>query len=160
MLLQFFLFSQKRNVSHLRTVGVSQPVLDFLLWHHLGPNYEERAHDLLQVYKQYFSNSVNGMNLAPLVEQYIWRTEIPLTRDLTEKNTLTPPVLNLVGIHSPFIEESVNFNGQLTPSKTNWIKVQEAAMVLEEQPGKVCQALRLFLQGQGFCLKLRNSNLC
>jgi hypothetical protein len=144
----------------LRTVGVSQPVLDFLLWHHLGPNYEERAHDLLQVYKQYFSNSVNGMNLAPLVEQYIWRTEIPLTRDLTEKNTLTPPVLNLVGIHSPFIEESVNFNGQLTPSKTNWIKVQEAAMVLEEQPGKVCQALRLFLQGQGFCLKLRNSNLC
>jgi len=144
----------------LRTVGVSQPVLDFLLWHHLGPNYEERAHDLLQVYKQYFSNSVNGMNLAPLVEQYIWRTEIPLTRDVTEKNTLTPPVLNLVGIHSPFIEESVNFNGQLTPSKTNWIKVQEAAMVLEEQPGKVCQALRLFLQGQGFCLKLRKSNLC
>ena len=82
---------------------ILQPVLDFLLWHHLGPNYEERAHDLLQVtafnhfiiktgmcaarnasscqvYKQYFSNSVNGMNLAPLVEQYIWRTEIPLTR--------------------------------------------------------------------------------
>merc|ERR1712226_1639106 len=87
------------------------------------------------------------------------RTEIPLTRDISEKNTLTPPVLNLVGIHSPFIEESVSFNGQLTPSKTNWIKVQEAAMVLEEQPGKVCQALRLFLQGQGFCLKLRNSNL-
>jgi hypothetical protein len=57
-------------------------VLDFLLWHHLGPNYEERAHDLLQVYKQYFSNSVNGMNLAPLVEQYIWRTEIPLTRSV------------------------------------------------------------------------------
>ena len=25
----------------------------------------------------------------------------------------------------------------LPPSKTNWIKVQEAAMVLEEQPGKV-----------------------
>ena len=80
--LQFCSYSlsfQKRNVSHLRTVGVSQvrlielsfvfslrkltfldvghnqtmiilqPVLDFLLWHHLGPNYEERAHDLLQV---------------------------------------------------------------------------------------------------------------
>ena len=28
---------------------IPQPVLDFLLWHHLGPNYEERAHDLLQV---------------------------------------------------------------------------------------------------------------
>jgi len=151
---------QKRNVSHLRTVGVSQVVLDYLLWHHLGQNYEERAHDLLQVYKHHFSTAVNGLNLAPLVEQYIWRTDVDLTRDGTEKNTLVPPVLNLVGIHSPFIDESVVFNGQLTPSKANWIKVQEAAMVLEEQPGKVCQAFRLFLQGQGFCLKLRKPNSC
>jgi hypothetical protein len=28
-------------------------------------------------------------------------------------------------------------------------------MVLEEQPEKVSEALRLFLQGQGFCLKIR-----
>jgi len=151
---------QKRNVSHLRTVGVSQPVLDYLLWHHLGQNYEERAHDLLQVYKQYFSNNVNGTNLAPLVEQYIWRSDIPLTRDAAYGVTLEPPVLNLVGIHSPFIEESVNFNGQLTPSKTNWIKIQDAAIVLEEQPGKVCQAFRLFLQGHGHCLKIRNKIAC
>merc|ERR1712059_89567 len=120
-----------------------------------GQDYDERAHDLLQVYKHYFSNSVNGPNLAPLVEQYIWRTDISLTRDLSEKNTLVPPVLNLVGIYSPHIDESVVFNGRLTPSKTNWIKIQDAAMVLEEQPGKVCQALRLFLQGQGYCLNIR-----
>ena len=77
------------------------------------------------------------MNLAPLVEQYIWRTDISLVRDFSEKATLQVPVLNLVGIHSPFIEESVNFNGSLTPSKSNWMKIQDAAMVLEEQPGKV-----------------------
>ena len=35
---------------------------------------------LLQVYKHYFSNTVNGLNLAPLVEQYIWRSDISLTR--------------------------------------------------------------------------------
>jgi hypothetical protein len=64
-------------------------------------------------------------------------------------------VLGQVGIHSEHIEESVVFNGRLTPSKTNWIKVQDAAMVLEEQPHKVCQAFRLFLQGQGYCLKIR-----
>lgn len=28
-------------------------------------------------------------------------------------------------------------------------------MVLEEQPEKVSEAFRLFLQGQGYCLKLR-----
>ena len=78
-------------------------------------------------------------------------------RDISEKNTLQPPVLNLVGIHSPHIEESVVFNGRLTPNKTNWIKIQDAAMVLEEQPHKVCQAFRLFLQGQGYCLKIRKN---
>ena len=133
---------QKRNVSHLRTSGVTEPVLDYLLWHHLGVQYSERAHDLLQVghlllcivynqlscfwqvYKHYFTHNVNAANLAPLVEQYIWRSDIPLTREVSEKKTLQPPVLNLVGIHSPHIEESVNFNGRLTPSKTNWIKVR------------------------------------
>jgi len=150
---------QKRNVSHLRTSGVTEPVLDYLLWHHLGVQYSERAHDLLQVYKHYFTHNVNAANLAPLVEQYIWRSDIPLTREVSEKKTLQPPVLNLVGIHSPHIEESVNFNGRLTPSKTNWIKVQDAAMVLEEQPHKVCQALRLFLQGQGYCLNIRKMSI-
>ena len=32
-------------------------------------------------------------------------------------------------------------------------------MVLEEQPHKVCQALRLFLQGQGFCLNIRKMSV-
>ena len=77
------------------------------------------------MYKDYF-NRLNATNLAPLVEQYIWRTDIPLTRDLTEKNTLQAPVLNLVGIHaaSAIIDETVTFNGRLTPTKTNWIKIQ------------------------------------
>jgi len=151
---------QKRNVSQLRTSGVTQAVVEYLLWHHLGQEYEERAHDLLQVYKHYFTNNVNAINLAPLVEQYIWRSDIPLTRDVADtSNTLQVPVLNLVGIHSPHIEDSVTFNGRLTPTKTNWIKIQDAAMVLEEQPGRVCQAFRLFLQGQGYCLKIRKMAL-
>ena len=32
-------------------------------------------------------------------------------------------------------------------------------MVLEETPDKVTQALRLFLQGQGFCLHIRKAAL-
>ena len=171
---------QKRNISHMRTQGVTQTVLDYLLWHHLGDDHAERAHDLLQVnnhyhelhhyhdyhltltlqvYKDYFCKSVNAANLAGLVEQYIWRTDITLTRDISEKNTLQAPVLNLVGIHSAsaIIDETVTFNGRLTPTKTNWMKIQEAAMILEETPDKVCQALRLFLQGQGYCLSIRKN---
>ena len=39
--------------THHDYISCAQPVLDFLLWHHLGPNYEERAHDLLQVKSQF-----------------------------------------------------------------------------------------------------------
>ena len=33
----------------MRTTGVTQTVLDYLLWHHLGDDFAERAHDILQV---------------------------------------------------------------------------------------------------------------
>ena len=61
---------QKRNVSHLRTTGITQTVQEYLLWHHLGDDYNDRAHDLLQVYKDYFAHNVNPLNLAGLVEQF------------------------------------------------------------------------------------------
>jgi len=147
---------QKRNVSHLRTSGVTQAVLDYLLWHHLGQDYTERAHDLINVYTHYFNGHVQPGNMAKLVEQYIWRSDIPMDRT---GSTLEMPVLNLVGIYSPHIEDSVTTNGKLAPAKTNWMKIQDAAMVLEEQPGKVVEAFRLFLQGQGYCLKIRKLSL-
>lgn len=65
------------------------------------------------------------------------------------------PVLNIVGAYSPFVEETVVLNGKLNPQNTSWIKVQDSAMVLEEQPGKVTEAFKLFLQGQGYCLNTR-----
>ena len=82
----------------------------------------------IQMCKTHFLNNVNASYLlAGLVEeQYIWRTDINLTRDITEKNTLSCPVLNLVGIHAAaaIIDETVTFNGRLTPTKANWIKIQ------------------------------------
>ena len=63
-----------------RTSGVTQAVLDYLLWHHLGPDYTERAHDLINVYTHYFNGHVQPANMAKLVEQFIWRSDIPLDR--------------------------------------------------------------------------------
>ncbi len=37
---------------------MTQPVLDYLLWHHLGADYTERAHDLVNIYKHYFEKDV------------------------------------------------------------------------------------------------------
>jgi len=155
---------QKRNVSHMRNHGITQAVLDYLMWHHFGANPEERAHDLLSVYRHYFNNDVQAKNLAKLTEQYIWREAIDLERENNmdakgDAKTLKVPVLNIVGSFSPFVEETVQLNGKLNPANVNWLKIQDSAMVIEEQPGKVAEAFRLFMQGQGYCLKLRKMSV-
>ena len=85
-------------------------------------------------------------SLAGLVEQYIWRSDIPLCRDsysvlgsLVKGTMLQAPVLNLVGIHaaSMVIEGTVTFNGSLNPSKTNWMKVQVGLIFNAERISKL-----------------------
>ena len=187
---------QKRNVNHLRQHGITQPVLDYLMWHHFGSSPEERAHDLINVFRHYFNHDVQATNLAKLTEQYIWRTAIDLEREhnldakgdtktlkvrtisefflllFTESLSFKlkvyliyllllsqVPVLNVVGAYSPFVDETVTLNGKLNPSSTNWLKIQDCAMVVEEQPSKVAEAFRLFMQGQGYCLKIRKKSI-
>ena len=50
------------------------------MWHHFGYEPSERAHDLVTMYKTYFEKDINSSNLGRLVEQYIARTDINLTR--------------------------------------------------------------------------------
>jgi len=155
---------QKRNVNHMRNHGITQAVLDYLMWHHFGASPEERAHDLVSVYRHYFNNDVQPKNLAKLTEQYIWRDAIDMERENNmdakgDTKTLKIPVLNVVGAYSPFVEETVQLNGKLNPANVNWLKIQDSAMVIEEQPGKIAEAFRLFMQGQGYCLKIRKMSV-
>lgn len=43
-----FTYTQTRY-SYLRSKGMTQGVVDYLMWHHFGRNPEERNHDLAQV---------------------------------------------------------------------------------------------------------------
>lgn len=40
---------QSFNARYLRSKGMTQGVVDYLMWHHFGRNPEERNHDLAQV---------------------------------------------------------------------------------------------------------------
>jgi len=155
---------QKRNINHMRNHGITQAVLDYLMWHHFGASPDERAHDLVSVYRHYFNNDVQPKNLAKLTEQYIWRDIVDMERENNmdargDTKTLKIPVLNVVGAYSPFVDETVQLNGKLNPTNANWLKIQDSAMVIEEQPGKIAEAFRLFMQGQGYCLKLRKMSV-
>ena len=61
----------------------------------------------------------------------------------------------MTGDQSPHVDATVVFNGRLQPNKCTWMKFQDSAMILEEQPAKVAEALKLFLQGLGHTLSKR-----
>ncbi|XP_055598563.1 protein NDRG3 isoform X3 [Uranotaenia lowii] len=145
---------QLLNTRNLRTKGMTQGVLDYLMWHHFGRNPEERNLDLVQLYKSNFERSINPVNLAMLIDSYIKRSDLNIARTPsgTPQNapSLKMPVLNITGALSPHIDDTVTLNGRLMPEKTNWMKISDCGLVLEEQPGKLAEAFRLFLQGEGY----------
>nr|CAI5863442.1 unnamed protein product [Callosobruchus analis] len=149
---------QKMNARHLRSKGMTQGVLDYLMWHHFGRQTEERNHDLVQVYKSYFERNVNPTNLSMFIDSYIRRTDLNIHREMDpnkKKNaTLSMPVINITGSLSPHMDDTVTFNGRLDPTNSSWMKISDCGMVLEEQPGKVSEAFRLFLQGEGYVAPL------
>ena len=135
--------------------------------YHLGrTSGEGRSLDtvsLVSIYKQHFSGQVNPRNFHSLLSAYMSRSDLGLAREIAANGkplfgatrSLQSPVLNMTGGHSPHVEATVAFNGRLQPNKCTWMKIQDAAMVLEEQPGKVAEAVKLFLQGLGFVLRPR-----
>ncbi|XP_057671759.1 protein NDRG3 isoform X2 [Diorhabda carinulata] len=149
---------QKLNTRHLRSKGMTQGVLDYLMWHHFGRQTEERNHDLVQVYKSYFERNVNPTNLALFIDSYVRRTDLNIYREmdpLKKKNaSLAMPVMNITGSMSPHMEDTVTFNGRLDPTNSSWMKISDCGMILEEQPAKVSEAFRLFLQGEGYVAPL------
>lgn len=152
---------QKLNTRYLRYKGMTQGVLDYLMWHHFGrvcivkvvlrniytcatflffliifasflcsQGTEERNHDLIQVYKEYFEHHVNPVNLALFIDSYIRRTDLNITREAAENAkrkdmspTLSMAVMNITGSLSPHVDDTVTLNGRLNPTNSSWMKV-------------------------------------
>lgn len=148
---------QKLNAMYLRSSGMTQSTQEYLMWHHFGKASEERNHDLAQVYRQYFNKYINPHNLSHFIDSFIKRTDLQIIREMdpTKKEGVRNfrcHVLLMSGALSPHLEDTVTMNSRLDPTKSNWMKLSDCGMVLEEQPGKVCEALTLFLQGFGYAL--------
>lgn len=119
---------QSFNARYLRTKGMTQGVVDYLMWHHFGRNPEERNHDLAQLYKSHFERSVNPTNLAMLINSYINRTDLQIARTPSGSPqvaaTLKMPVINVTGSLSPHVDDTVTLNGRLNPENSTWFKVR------------------------------------
>lgn len=146
---------QKLNIHYLGAITSNifpQHVQDYLMWHHFGKVTDERNRDLIETYKRYFTgNSINSRNLSLFIDSYIKRTDLGLVRGDKERN-FKCQVLLMCAILSPHVEDTVAMNSRLNPQNSTWMKLSDCGMALEEQPGKVAEALRLFIQGLGYAL--------
>ena len=140
------------------------PALEFLIWYHFGkadndPSISKSR--LASSLKQYLQNNLWPANLAKLLDSYMKRTPLKLSREIAANGktlhgatrTLKMPVLNMVGEHNPHVDATVVLNGKLDPAKCSWMKIRKAGMVLEEPPEKVSEAVKLFIQGLGYTLR-------
>lgn len=129
-----------------------QSAQDYLLWHHFGYVSEERNRDLVDMYRRHFSGRHHNIrNLALFIDSYMKRTDLAIERNSNDSNFKCSVVL-LCGSYSPHVDDVVNMNGRCNPNNVTWMKVSDCGMALEEQPSKVFEAFRLFLQGLGYAL--------
>lgn len=146
---------QKMNSWYLFSGQMTNFTEEYLLWHWFGKKTRWENHDLIAVFQEYVK-SINSQNLALIIESYIKRTDLGIVRELdpmrkVSARTIRCRTLLLVGDDSPHIDDVVEMNGRMLPEETDFIKLADCGgMPLEEQPGKVCEAFRLFLQGMGY----------
>lgn len=151
----YYLQNLERSLTGLKGDGYSkasfpQCVIDYLTWHHFGNPVEERCPDLVNLFKSYFSSfRVRPRNLAALMESYLARDDVGVTRD---EGGIECPSLIVTGNDSPFLEDSIQMNQRLRPERSGWMKLFDSGMALDEQPGKISEAFILFVQGLGIGL--------
>lgn len=128
------------------------------MWYHYGSVVEERdqlSKESMEMYTSLLKGiQLNPHNLSLLIESYINRSEIRMSREQRDTQPKSQIAI-LCGSYSPqvTIHDSVLTNAKLDPEKTTWMKMSDAGMLLEEKPFQVARVLRLFLQGIGYTLK-------
>ncbi|XP_074646717.1 protein NDRG3-like isoform X3 [Tubulanus polymorphus] len=151
---------QKLNTWYLKGGNITAFTEGYLLWHWFGKDTKDRNHDLVQVYKENIK-AINPHNLAMFIDSYINRTDLGIIRNtdpLRKVKSLKCNIMLVAGTGSPHLDDSVNMYGRLDPVNSNWMKISDCGgMALEEQPTKVCEAFRLFLQGMGHVPALSQS---
>ncbi|XP_064610298.1 protein NDRG3-like [Liolophura sinensis] len=154
---------QKMNSWYLFGGQMTNFTEEYLLWHWFGKKTRWQNHDLVHVFQDYIK-VMNAHNLSLFIESYIKRDDLGVVRELDPiKKSVSKAVkcrtLILVGDDSPHIDEVVDMNGRMDPQETDFMKIADCGgMPLDEQPGKVCEAFKLFLQGMGYVPALKQTS--
>uniref|UniRef100_A0A3Q1EW57 Protein NDRG2 n=1 Tax=Acanthochromis polyacanthus TaxID=80966 RepID=A0A3Q1EW57_9TELE len=112
-------------------------------------------HDLIATYRHHVTATMNQANVSQFFRSYNSRGALEVERPVPGGNinvrTLKCPTLLLVGDNSPAVEAVVDCNSKLNPTKTTLLKMADCGGLPQvDQPAKVIEAFKYFIQGMGY----------
>uniref|UniRef100_A0A671TSX9 N-myc downstream regulated 1b n=1 Tax=Sparus aurata TaxID=8175 RepID=A0A671TSX9_SPAAU len=128
---------------------------DTVITHLFGKEEIETNHDLIATYRHYIATTMNQSNVSQFLRSYNSRgaleVERPVPGGSINVRTLKCATLLVVGDNSPAVEAVVECNSKLNPTKTTLLKMADCGGLPQvDQPAKVIEALKYFIQGMGY----------
>ncbi|KAL4616901.1 protein NDRG1 [Arapaima gigas] len=122
------------NWATQKITGWTNALPEMVISHLFGKKEIQDNPDLVETYRQYIMNDINQTNLQHFIRSYNSRRDLEIERPVKGDNinvrTLTCPSLLVVGDNSPAVEAVV--------------------IMSHQQPGKLTEALKYFIQGLGY----------
>uniref|UniRef100_A0A3P8T2S9 N-myc downstream regulated 1b n=1 Tax=Amphiprion percula TaxID=161767 RepID=A0A3P8T2S9_AMPPE len=128
---------------------------DSVITHLFGKEEIQTNHDLIATYRHHITATMNQANVSQFFRSYNSRGALEVERPVPGGNinvrTLKCPTLLLVGDNSPAVEAVVDCNSKLNPTKTTLLKMADCGGLPQvDQPAKVIEAFKYFIQGMGY----------
>ncbi|KAJ8415762.1 hypothetical protein AAFF_G00403190 [Aldrovandia affinis] len=135
--------------------GWAQALPEMVITHLFGKEEIQNNHDLIQTFRHHITNDINQTNLQHFVRSYNSRRDLEIERPVPGGNanvkTLQCPALLVVGDSSPAVDAVVDCNYKLNPTKTTLLKMADCGGLPQvDQPGKLTEAFKYFIQGMGY----------
>ncbi|XP_024154468.1 protein NDRG1a isoform X1 [Oryzias melastigma] len=133
--------------------GWTHAMTDMVITHLFGKEEINHNPDLIAKYRNHIINDMNQFNLHLFVKAYESRRDLEIERPVPGGNarTLKCPSLLVVGDSSPAVDAVVECNTKLDPTKATLLKMADCGgMPQVDQPGKLTEAFKYFIQGMGY----------
>ncbi|KAF0045225.1 hypothetical protein F2P81_001754 [Scophthalmus maximus] len=128
---------------------------DTVIAHLFGKEEIQTNHDLIATFRHHITTTMNQSNVSQFFHSYNSRSALEVERPVPEENinfrTLKCSTLLVVGDNSPAVEAVVDCNSKLNPTKTTLLKMADCGGLPQvDQPAKVTEAFKYFIQGMGY----------
>ncbi|KAM6936695.1 protein NDRG1-like [Lycodopsis pacificus] len=138
-----------------KITGWTHTLPDTVITHLFGKDEIETNHDLIATYRHSITTTMNQSNVTQFLHSYSKRNALEVERPVPGGNitarTLKCSTLLVVGDNSPAVEAVVDCNSKLDPTKTTLLKMADCGGLPQvDQPAKVIEALKYFIQGMGY----------